>query len=184
VDPEIAALQADLDSVDEPETTNPEHTPQPEPEPEPAHTVAAAAVVTAAQPVAEPETDGDSADGKQMALPDDRAGVPLWPFLVYFALWVVFAGLLVWQFLQAPAGTPIYEVGMYGTSILVGLVLTALGPLVAIAVWLVSWLARPGARKGLFSRAFIIGAVTTLAGVALWLIALGAIDMLRLGRLL
>ena len=104
--------------------------------------------------------------------------------MVYFGLWVVFAGLLVWQAMQAPAGMPVYELELYGISILVGLVLTALGPFLAIAVWLALWLARPGARAGLFSRSLIIGAVTTLAGVALWLLALGAVDMLRLGRLL
>jgi len=73
---------------------------------------------------------------------------------------------------------------LYGMSILAGLVLTVIGPFLAIGVWLASWISRPGARGGLFSRSLIIGAVTTLAGVALWLVALGAVDMLRLGRLL
>jgi hypothetical protein len=69
-------------------------------------------------------------------------------------------------------------------SILVGLALTAIGPLLALVVWVVSWFSRPASRTGLFSRALILGAVTTLGGVALWLVALGAVDMLRLGRLL
>ena len=47
-----------------------------------------------------------SEDAEGIGLPDDRAGVPLWPFILYFALWVVFAGLLVWQSMQLPAGTP------------------------------------------------------------------------------
>jgi hypothetical protein len=123
-------------------------------------------------------------DAKDLALPADRPGVPIWPFVVYFAAWVVFAGLLVWQFMQTPAGMPLYELTIYGPSILVGLVLTVMGPLVAIAVWLVVWLTRPGARSGLFSRCLILGAVATLGGVAVWLVALGAVDMLRLGRLL
>ncbi len=188
IDPEIAALQADLDAeAGEPrpaeETAEPVAAGAVEAE-EAAEPETAEAPVAETAPVAVHEIDGESADSKQMALPDDRAGVPLWPFLVYFGLWVVFAGLLIWQFMQTPAGTPVYEVGMYGASILAGLVLTVLGPLVAIAVWIFAWLSRPGARAGLFSRSLIIGAVTTLAGVALWLIALGAIDMLRLGRLL
>jgi hypothetical protein len=123
-------------------------------------------------------------DAKDLALPADRPGVPIWPFVVYFAAWVVFAGLLVWQFMQTPAGMPLYELTIYGPSILVGLVLTVMGPLVAIAVWLVVWLTRPGDRSGLFSRCLILGAVATLGGVAVWLVALGAVDMLRLGRLL
>lgn len=137
-----------------------------------------------AEPVAVAGVQEAAQDSKDITLPDDRAGVPLWPFLIYFALWVVFAGLLVWQLTQTPVGTPIYELDAYGISILIGLVLTALGPLLAIGVWLAVWIARPGARAGLFSRSMIIGAVTTLGGVTLWLVALGAVDMLRLGRLL
>ncbi len=123
-------------------------------------------------------------DAGDIALPNDRPGVPIWPFIVYFAAWVVFAALLVWQFMQTPAGMPLYELAIYGPSILLGLVLTVMGPLVAIAVWLVVWLTRPGARAGLFSRCLILGAVATLGGVAVWLVALGVVDMLRLGRLL
>jgi len=176
-DPEIAALQADLETEKgTAEVAAGEIESVAAPEPQESLDDIAPAIVGGEQDAAE--------DAKDIALPDDRTGVPVWPFLVYFALWVVFAGLLVWQFMQAPPGTPIYELYLYGLSILAGLFLTALGPLLAIAVWLALWLARPGRRAGLFSRSLIIGAVTTLAGVALWLIALGALDMLRLGRLL
>jgi hypothetical protein len=183
LDSEIAALQADLEAgeaTEEVAAVEPEE-------------VAAAEAESAEQPSESlgdiaPGTVGGvkeaSEDARDLALPDDRAGIPIWPFLAYFGCWVVFAGLLVWQFIQAPAGTPVYELQVYGISILVGLVLTAMGPLLAIAVWLAVWQSRPGARAGLFSRSLIIGAVTTLAGVALWLLALGAVDMLRLGRLL
>jgi hypothetical protein len=184
-DPEIVALQADLDT----------HVPEVAPEVEAAQASEvgsdSAAVSSAgdepgdaAQDVKALDAQAAAEDAKGIALPDDRAGVPIWPFAVYFMLWAVFAGLLVWQLLAAPAGTPIYEMSIYGISILVGLGLTVIGPLLAIVVWFAAWLARPGARAGLFSRSLIIGAVTTLAGVALWLIALGAVDMLRLGRLL
>jgi hypothetical protein len=175
VDPEIAALQADLESEAE-ATEAPTAEMEAVPEPEEALAVIVAAPVGGTQEAVE--------DSKDLALPVDRPGVPIWPFLVYFALWVIFAGLLVWQSLQAPAGTPVYELNIYGMSILAGLILTAIGPILAIGVWFVSWLSRPGARSGLFSRCLIIGAVTTLGGVALWMIALGAVDMLRLGRLL
>jgi hypothetical protein len=175
VDPEIAALQADLEAEGE---AAEDPTTEIEAPPEPAEAVAE----TVAAPVG--GTPEAAEDSKDIALPVDRPGVPIWPFLIYFALWVIFAGLLVWQSLQAPSGTPIYELNLYGMSILAGLILTAIGPVLAIGVWFVSWLSRPGARSGLFSRCLIIGALTTLGGVALWLIALGAVDMLRLGRLL
>jgi hypothetical protein len=175
IDPEIAALQAQLEAETD--------------EPEPAAIEAAAPVepLEAPEDTAPPAVGGveeASEDSREIVLPGDRAGVPIWPFLVYFALWMIFAGLLVWQSLQIPAGTPVYELDFYGMSILVGLALTAIGPLLALVVWVVSWFSRPASRTGLFSRALILGAVTTLGGVALWLVALGAVDMLRLGRLL
>ena len=187
-DPALAALQAELESADEQGEVV-------EPEEADASDGVTQEIAQAESAPSEslddiaPGTVGDeqdaSEDSKDIVLPDDRAGVPIWPFLVYFALWVIFAGLLVWQFIQAPAGTPIYELQVYGISILAGMVLTAIGPLLAVAVWLAVWLGRPrGYRAGLFSRSLIIGAVTTLAGVTLWLIALGAVDMLRLGRIL
>ena len=176
IDPQIAALQAELDGEVEAQEV-----PDDEPEVEKA---SAESLDDIAPGTVGGEQEAHE-DAKGLVLPDDRAGLPIWPFLVYFALWVIFAGLLVWQFMQAPVGTPVYELEVYGISVLIGLVLTAIGPLLAIAVWLAVWQARPrGASAGLFSRCLIIGAVTTLAGVALWLIALGAVDMLRLGRLL
>jgi hypothetical protein len=189
VDPEISALQAELDAESEPPVAEGSVVEAaPAPEPQPAAPVEPAPAEPAAVQPAEPAAVGDEAaamqDTKDISLPDDRAGIPIWPFLVYIGLWLVFAGLFVWQALQVPAGTPLYELNLYGLSILVGLILTALGPLLAIGVWLGCWLARPGARTGLFSRSLIIGAVSTLAGVAVWLMALGAVDMLRLGRLL
>jgi hypothetical protein len=175
VNAEIAALQADLESDGT--------------EAEIAEGESDSAVELAEPPadIAPGASEGEQAvseDVTGISLPDARVGVPLWPFILYFVLWVVFAGLLVWQSTQIPAGTPVYELELYGISILVGLGLTVLGPLLAIAVWFLLWLSRPGSRAGLFSRSLIIGAVATLGGVAVWLIALGAVDMLRLGRLL
>ena len=119
---------------------------------------------------------------KSIDLPDDRVGIPLWPFWVYLGLWAVLVGLAVWQFMQVPAGSPISEVRIYSMTVLGGLVMTALGPLLALTVWLAVWLNRPGRRTGLFSRVFIVGAASTLAGVAMWWVALMAVDMARLGR--
>jgi hypothetical protein len=200
-DSEIAALQADLEAAveDQPAGAAPAVAVTSDAETESAESepAAADAVVAETETTVEPSDSlddiapgtvgGEQAaiqDAAGLALPADRPDVPIWPFVVYFAAWVVFAGLLVWQFMQTPVGMPLYELAIYGPSILVGLVLTVMGPLVAIAVWLVVWLTRPGARSGLFSRCLILGAVATLAGVAVWLVALGAVDMLRLGRLL
>ena len=201
VDPEIAAPQADLEPAAETHpvmvasavaVTSDAAMENTETEPATANAVVAE-TETAAEPseslddIAPGTVGGEQAaieDARDIALPDDRPGVPIWPFVAYFAAWVVFAGLLVWQFMQTPAGMPLYELTIYGPSILVGLVLTVMGPLIAIAVWFVVWLTRPGARAGLFSRCLILGAVATLGGVAVWLVALGVVDMLRLGRLL
>lgn len=159
-----------------------------------AEPVVAAGQVDAAEPVGEtvPEATPPATGSAQLtpvAAPgaehaERNGAVPIWPFLVYFALWVVFAGALAWQFSQTPAGTPLYELDIYGPSILAGLALTGLGPILGLGVWLALWVSRPGARTGLFGRSFLMGAVVTLAGVALWLVALGAVDMYRLGRLI
>ena len=195
IDPEIAALQAELesegddstpdveDSKVEPESTETAEEPETTDE-EPAAVADEAPEAADAEPAAVAGEQAAAEDAQGIALPVDRAGIPLWPFLIYIALWIIFAGLFVWQSLQIPAGTPLYELNLYGLSILVGLILTALGPLLAIGVWLACWIARPNARTGLFSRSLIIGAVATLAGVTLWLVALGAVDMLRIGRLI
>jgi hypothetical protein len=175
VDPELAALQAELEA-EGPELEAVADEPGDDATPSESSSDIEPGIVGGEQEASE--------DAKDIALPEDSAGIPVWPFVVYFALWVVFAGVLVWQLMQTPAGTPIYDVDVYGISILVGLALTVMGPLLALAVWLALWLSRPGGRKGLFSRSLIIGALTTLAGVAVWLVALGAVDMLRLGRLL
>jgi hypothetical protein len=183
VNPEIQAPQADLEAAANSEIAESE----PAASDAGAQTGAATETSESLDDIAPGTVGGEQAaieDAGDIGLPDDRSGVPIWPFIVYFAAWVVFAALLVWQFMQTPAGMPLYELTIYGPSILVGLVLTVLGPLVAIAVWLVVWLTRPGARAGLFSRCLILGAVATLGGVAVWLVALGVVDMLRLGRLL
>jgi hypothetical protein len=175
-DPDLAALQAELEAEDDESASPVEEAVVEEAGPESFDDIAPGTVA------------GEQAaveDAKDIALPNDRAGVPVWPFLVYFALWVVFTGLLVWQLLVVPVGTPIYELDIYGLSILAGLILTAMGPLLAIGVWLAVWSGRPhGQRAGLFGRSLILGALATLAGVALWLVALGSVDMLRLGRFL
>jgi hypothetical protein len=112
-------------------------------------------------------------------------GIPWWPFLAYLGLWVVLIGVAVWQFLQVPPGHPVYETVVYSYTVLGGLIMTAVGPMLIAAVWLASWLDRPkGERSGLLSSALIKGATATLGGVLLWWVALMLVDYLRLGRTL
>lgn len=109
---------------------------------------------------------------------------PWWPFVAYDVLWLVFAGALVWYFEQLPAGVAVFEAELYGITILVGVVLAALGPALILATW-IGAMGRPGVSKSaLFFSALVRGSVATVLGVAMWWIALLVLDQLRLGRIL
>lgn len=114
--------------------------------------------------------------------PDTVAKVPTWPFLVYVGLCVVFAALLVWQFIRVPVGQAVYEATLYPASLLAGVVLLIAGPLLALLVWLVSSarMTRPG--YALVVSLFK-GSLVTFVGAALWWGALLIVDAVRLGRL-
>ena len=99
-------------------------------------------------------------------------------------LWVVFAGLMVWQFEALPQGAAVYEAELYPVALMVGLILLIAGPLLIFVSWIASW-GRPGSSKGrLLISALIRGSVATLIGVGVWWIALLVLDQLRLGMLL
>ena len=125
--------------------------------------------------------------GEQPEAETDERGhdsVPTWPFVVYDAVWLAFAGVLIWQFEQLPAGQAVFESPLYEAAVLGGVALTIAGPVLILATWIGSW-GRPGASKGgLFVSALIKGAIATVLGVTLWWVALMALDQLRLGRLL
>jgi len=111
--------------------------------------------------------------------------VPWWPFLVYMGAWVVLAAAAVWQLLQLPADQVVYESPAYVMTILGGLIMTAMGPLLILAVWLGTRASRsPQERHGLLTSALMKGALVTLSGAVIWWAALVIIDYLRLGRLL
>ncbi len=110
--------------------------------------------------------------------------VSIWPFVVYDLLWVVFAGLMVWQFEALPAGAPVYEAELYPVAVMVGLILLIAGPLLIFVSWIAAW-GRPGSTKGqLLISALIRGSVATLIGVGIWWTALLVLDQIRLGMLL
>ena len=109
--------------------------------------------------------------------------VPVWPFLLYVLLWLVLAGVAVWQLLALPAGQVVYESRTYGWMTLGGILMTAAGPLLALVVWYaVWWDAEKRQRTGLFSAALVRGALATFGGVVVWWGAIMIIDTLRLGR--
>lgn len=126
------------------------------------------------QPASTPEQPAPSADVS-------RSGVSWWPFLVYLGLWVLFAAVTAWQLLQVPSGAPVYESRVYPYTVLAGLVLTAAGPALILAVWLGS--TSRGGRGGTFVTALGRGAIATVAGVTLWWLVLLGLDAVRLGRL-
>jgi hypothetical protein len=109
--------------------------------------------------------------------------VSIWPFVIYDAVWLLFAAAIVWQGKQLPPGSAVFESPLYPLAVLGGVMLTIAGPLVILVAWIASW--REGVSKGtLFVSALVRGAVATLLGVTLWWGALVLLDQLRLGRLL
>lgn len=158
---ESPAAEADVSAAPSPaESAEPAETPAPELAEQPA-------AAAAPEPV-EPVT------------PSVKMDVSWWPFLVYLGLWAAFAAVTVWQLLKVPAGVPVYEARVYPYTLLGGLVLTAAGPALILAVWIAT-LGSPG--KGVrFVSALTKGAVTTVAGVGLWWAVLVALDTIRLGR--
>ncbi len=111
-----------------------------------------------------------------------RYGAPWWPFLIYLGLWIVFAGVAVWQLEQLPATAVLYEARQYTLFVFGGLVLAAAGVVLIVAVWFGTWVTETRQRTGLFSSAFIKGALVILIGVVVWWGTIMALDYLRLGR--
>ncbi len=110
------------------------------------------------------------------------ASVPWWPFLAYLAAWIVLTGLAVWQLLQLPPNEAAYESQAYALTVLGGLIMTAVGPLLILAVWFAVWSGRPSnERSGLLTSSLLKGAIATLFGAVLWWAALIIVDYLRLG---
>lgn len=112
-----------------------------------------------------------------------RSRVVWWPFATYLGLWVGLVVGTVYLLAYGPqADTPAVAQDAYGLLLLAGLIMTILGPLLAMITWFVVWLrCEKGARNGLFTIAFVRGSILTFAGVILWYGALVAVDAIRLG---
>lgn len=103
-----------------------------------------------------------------------------WPFAVQCALWMVFAGVLGWQLLSVDRVTPVMELEFYGWAVWAGVALTALAVPVILVAWLLS--RRRGTdRRGLFTQAMALGALTALFGAVVWWGVLIAADYARFG---
>lgn len=112
-----------------------------------------------------------------------RSRVAWWPFAAYIVLWVGLIAVTVYLLAYgSQAELPAVSQDVYGLLLLAGLIMTILGPLVAMIAWFVVWLrCEKGARNGLFTIAFVRGSILTFAGVILWYGALVAVDAVRLG---
>ena len=113
---------------------------------------------------------------------EEPSGIGWTPFLVYLAAWVVLSvGAVV---LLRPAAleggarwAPEYPYAIYA-----GIGMMAVGPLLAIVVWLATRARREiDARHDLFVSAFVKGALVTFTGVVLWIVALYVLDLFTSG---
>lgn len=167
--------------------------PEAEAEPAPAP-VAAPDAEPVAEPAAEPEpasfddipSTGPTTEAVEATVADTahlKPSVPWWPFLAYLGAWVVLASAAVWQLLQLPANQVAYESTAYSLTILGGLIMMAVGPLLILAVWFSVRATRSAVdRSGLLSSSLIQGALVTLGGAVIWWAALVIVDYMRLGR--
>ncbi len=110
--------------------------------------------------------------------------VPWWPFIILLLLWLALAGGAVALLREAAVAGEARWTREYDLIVTVGVVLTALGPLMSLGVWLIARIrADVEARAGLLVSALLRGAVVTTLGVALWVGALVVLDLLSNGRL-
>lgn len=138
----------------------------------------------AAEPGATPvSTTLAAEDSDAIAFPDADTEVSIWPFVALDVIWLAFAGFIVWQLTQLPEGAAVYESGIYPLTLLGGLVLTAAGPVLIVVSWFAEKVRLAASSGHVFVSALMRGSLATLVGVALWWIALLAVDQIRLGRL-
>ncbi len=104
-------------------------------------------------------------------------GIPWVPFAVYLAAWIGLAALSAYLLRGATAELPARWMPEYVPLLWAGVGLTAAGPLVSLAVWLVARVRRPeGQRRGLVASAMTRGALAALFGVIIWVATLYVIE--------
>lgn len=133
---------------------------------------------TEVEPIAEavPEPAPSAPDA---ALVEGVSGGISWlPFAVYLGCWVILAGLSAYFLYDATPEQPARWMPEYVPLLWSGVALTALGPLLSLAVWLVARGRRAkGERRGLFSSAMTRGALVAFFGVAMWLGTLFVLEL-------
>ncbi|HEY3317702.1 MAG TPA: hypothetical protein VGK50_04705 [Coriobacteriia bacterium] len=190
---DLEAIRTELGAGEEQEAVQTDAEP-PVPETLPAAETAADAEAGAGIALAEagvPEGQDDDADAVE-ALLDEEAAEGLLeppdrtlsvPFFVYDGVWLVFAIAMVVALRDAAVAGALDTAPAYPMFVLVALVLTVVGPLLAVFLW---WLRRShaakGERTGLLASALLRGALATFAGVAMWTLARVVLDYLRTGR--
>ncbi len=194
---DLEAIRTELSTGEEQEAVQPAAEPpvsETPPVAETAAEVAADAEAEAGMVLAEagvPEGQDDDADAVE-ALLDEEAAEGLLerpdrtlsvPFFVYDGVWLVFAIAMVVALRDAAVAGTLDTAPAYPMFVLLALILTVLGPLLAVFLW---WLRRSQATKaertGLLASALLRGALATFAGVAMWTIARVVLDYLRTGR--
>lgn len=106
------------------------------------------------------------------------ARLPAW---IYAGVWVVFAGAMV--YLLWPAATkPFVGLPYYAYMVIGGLALTVTGPIMALVTWLVTRMSTTASeRLGLARAVWTRCMLATVFGVAVWWLALYALDLHRSG---
>lgn len=134
------------------------------------------------EPAEEPETDAVPQAPEAALVEGVRGGLIWLPFALYLGLWVTLAGLSAYFLHGATLDEPARWLPEYEPLLWAGVSLTALGPVLSLAVWLVSRARRPkGERRGLFASAMTRGALVTFFGVLLWLGTLFVLELLATG---
>lgn len=131
----------------------------------------------------EPQPVATVLDPADAVLVEAVTGGLTWiPFAVYLALWVVLVGLSAYLLYGASADQPARWMPEYVPLLWSGVALTALGPILSMAVWLVARARRPKSeRRGLFASAMTRGALVAFFGVAIWVATLFVLELVAGG---
>lgn len=114
------------------------------------------------------------------ALARNRLGARL-PAWVYAGIWVVFTGVMA--YLLWPTATKSFIASQdYAYMVAGGLALTVAGPILALVTWLVTRMGTTASERiGLARAVWMRCMLATLFGVAVWWLALYALDLHRSG---
>lgn len=124
----------------------------------------------------EGESDGEPAIAALLA--SDHIGAR-WPFWAYLGVWAVFVGAMTYLLWAASAGPfldhPLYQILVFG-----GAGLTVAGPLLGLVVFFIIRGRSEGeSRTGLLRTTLLRTATWTVLGVAVWCLALAALELHR-----